>query len=177
MQLCHLICACTRWFQRGKETVDYQRVSAPIITIYGRICHTWPYVAINKHMVVSPLLVLQRPPRTQLFWDRIFSWKLIENRSYWTKSDETWSESYRVGRSGAIGRHPKARFGPKQAKKSKIQKIKKLGAGAVPYIFLYIIQYIYCHIYIYIYIYGCNLWTCTNGTCAHIATYGSYKSA
>ena len=97
---------------------------------------------IYIYMYIWQILVCywsQRPPRTQLFGGRFFRRNLIENRSILSKLDETWSESYRVGRSGDTGRHPRARFGPEQAKKSKIQKTEKVVCRAVPYIFLYII--------------------------------------
>ena len=83
-------------------------------------------------MAVSRLLVVNRLPRTQLFLDRFFNVRLDEHCEYWSKLDETWSESYRVGRSEASGRRPRPELGPEQTKKQqKIQKqkIEKLGAG------------------------------------------------
>ena len=70
--------------------------------------------------------------------NRFFDGKLFENRKYWSKLDETWSAFYRVGRSGATGRLPRAKFGPEEAKKiknrNKNAKQKSCVRGS-PYIF------------------------------------------
>ena len=47
--------------------------------------------------------------------------KLIENRKYLSKLDETWPESGRVDRSGDAGRRPRAKIEPKRFKKTKTQ--------------------------------------------------------
>ena len=75
----------------------------------------------SHHMAFSHLLAVKRLPRTQLFLDRFVGQTFVENCEYWSKLDETWSESYRVGRSGASGRRPRAEFGPKQTKQIKIK--------------------------------------------------------
>ena len=45
--------------------------------------------------------------------------KLIENRKYLSKLDETWPESGRVDRSGDAGRRPRAKFEPTRVNKTK----------------------------------------------------------
>ena len=62
----------------------------------------------------------------------IFGSKIGRFFEYGFKLDETWSESYRVDRSGATGRRPRAKFGPQRAKKSKIKTKKKLKQGQDP---------------------------------------------
>ena len=54
--------------------------------------------------------------------------KLIENRKYLSKLDETWPESGRVDRSGDAGRRPRAKFEPKRVRKTtKYQNKQKKG--------------------------------------------------
>ena len=47
-------------------------------------------------------------------------WVSTQRRNYhkkdWSKLNETWSESYKIGRSGASGKCPTAEFGPKRTK-------------------------------------------------------------
>ena len=50
---------------------------------------------------------------------------------YGSKLDETWSKSYRVGRFGATGRGPRAKFG-EQLPKNQKHTNKKIKQGQDP---------------------------------------------
>ena len=73
-------------------------------------------------MAVSRLLLFAKTAPHPTFFGSVFGHKFDENYKYLSKSDETWTEFYRVGRSGDSGRHPRARFGPERAKNIKIYK-------------------------------------------------------
>ena len=77
----------------------------------------------------GPTIISSQHPH---FWTKTrqkienYNQKLIENRKYLSKLDETWPESGRVDRSGDAGRRPRAKFEPRRAKKTKkITKQKK----------------------------------------------------
>ena len=89
-------------------------------------------------MAVSRLLLFAETALHTTFFGSICWLKIGRNCESCSNLNETWSESYRVGRSRATGRHPGARFGPERSKKQKYKK--QLRVGQSLYIFYILIN-------------------------------------